>query len=190
MEQEEIKWYNHGWTIALVSAILAPLATFVFDVIRKIPIFSTLKHWLTIQIDLWILLSVIILFTVYAFLTSRKKRINYQNVSSLKYDDDFDNAAVGKMMKEENILNHTAQKFDELVWKWEWRKNPLIDRYEVKNALPVCPNEVCNFHNLDLTGYNEEFGGYDYNCSSCGDEYFSHDQPREIAKEIEAKYYP
>jgi hypothetical protein len=86
------------------------------------------------------------------------------------------------------MLSYTADKIDGLIWKWEWKFNYIINRYEVKGAIPLCNNMKCKNAELVPDGYNDEFGAYLYNCYSCHNNYGSQEEPSYVENMIENKY--
>lgn len=67
--------------------------------------------------------------------------------------------------KESKTHYYKADKFDGIIWIWDWVYNDLIKQYEAKNINPICPQSPCKNVTMKL-GLENDFGKY-YLCPNC-----------------------
>lgn len=175
MATKKEKWYNHGWTYAIAGAILPFVITFVIDSANKLPLLSTIKQPIKFELPLYILLIFLSLFLGLIFLTNQIQKVFWRKYFTPKHTFDLN-----------KVLSHKAEKFGDLVWKWEWIYNDLLKAYEVKNAIPVCPQPKCNNYELKPNGYGVV--GYKYLCFDCLCEKTTSESPETVSFAIETRY--
>lgn len=141
-------------------------------------IVSSFSYVLNYELKFWWLLSLLLTISIIRYVLRNRNRPIKLIINGKDSED------ISKM------LNYTADKFDGLIWKWEWKFSSILNRYEVKEAIPLCNNNNVKCKNSDLVqdGYNGEFDLYDYNCKVCGKIYSSENEPSDIENMIENKY--
>jgi hypothetical protein len=191
MNQKE-KWYNHGWMYVIGGVVLAPVGTIVFDWIKQIPFLSTLKHLLFYKIEMWVGISIVIItFLISVILISRiKAKYTFYYLSYYKAKPKISLANnAEKKSREQEMLAYRADKFEGLIWVWEWIYNDIISRHEAKNAVPLCPDLNCKNQKLADKGYDGEFGYHEFKCLNCKLKYQTQYSPQDIEEDIENKYF-
>ena len=65
----------------------------------------------------------------------------------------------------QKVIKYKADKFERLIWQWDWIKNRIIGEYEIKNIVPLCPNVNCDNNPLKFS--MESNIKYYYHCDKC-----------------------
>jgi hypothetical protein len=181
------QFFNHEWVKNISYSVIAGfILLFVADWYNKTPLLSTfmmginyVAALLTFQIPIYILfIAIVVIPLTWQYLTERKNR-RLLDVDNGQYLT----ATHFKM------LNYTADKFQHTVWKWDWKYNEFLKRYEVKSISPVCKNEGCQQIAMVSEGLNDEFGLYMWRCQDCLEITGSADSEHDIIDYVEKKDY-
>lgn len=138
------------WTIAIVSAFLAPIATLIIDAIMKKPLLSTLIEvlktilklvvsFLTFDIKVWwIIVSIVVIvlsLSLYAKVLDSKEN----KTAFLEYTEDI---------------------FEQWKWSWDWEKRSYDANWHINNLKAHCPKcDTPMFPNINGTVFS---------CPRCG----------------------
>lgn len=114
------------YKIAVFGAIIGVFFTGIYDLIKALPILSTLWNtlkwiWVTIfkyEISVWQIIIALICISILTALF--KARNNNESEKSSQW------------------LKYTEDTFENLTWKWSWRNNGF-NVYIIKDLKPVCP---------------------------------------------------
>ena len=143
------KWYNHPWTIAIISGvILPPFFISLYDILTKKPILSTLISLLNIdfEIRIWqILILGIFILILYVSINKIKERLSNETSSN--------NA-------EPEWLNYKKDRFKKLLWTWDYKLNS-DNTYTTIKLRPTC--QKCESPMSDLSFSNV----IEYKCPQC-----------------------
>ncbi|MDY0906585.1 hypothetical protein [Pedobacter sp. CFBP9032] len=166
------QFFNHEWVKNVSYSVIAGLILLFFtEVIFKLPILATtmkgIKYIggvLALQIPVYmVLIAIVVISLTWRYLKERKNS--------------------------NERLRYTADKFEHITWRWEWKYNQLIKRYEVKNAAPVCPDDECSLLPMISEGVSEEFGVYMWRCQDCIKTIGTISSELDIVEYVEKKNY-
>jgi hypothetical protein len=159
------KWWNNTWLQGIVLAFISALAP---DIIKGIPLFTTIKvittsiqKFLTISINIQIqiglfLLIVIPLIGLLTYTASKiKKRVNRLN-TSLKAAEHKLYLIEQEKTKIPPPPEHTAYTQDTFklwTWKWNWVYSESHKSWVVSNLKPYCP--ICDIEFMNKGGKYE-----------------------------------
>ncbi|MGO4879154.1 hypothetical protein ACEN2P_21310 [Pedobacter psychrotolerans] len=160
------KFFNHEWIKNISWSVIGGLILlFITKVIFKLPILSTIimgvKYigvLLAFQIPVYIMLiALVVIPLTWRYLLELKNRRSLDGNNN-RYLTATDLTR----------LSYTADKFEHTIWKWEWKYNELLKRYEVKNVAPLCPNDTtCENIPMIPDGFNDENDVYLFKCQNC-----------------------
>lgn len=185
MNEKKEKWYNHGWMYVVGGALLAPFGTLIFDLIKELPVLTTIKKLFNILYSISTLTIPLYLCIIIVIGINLAWRIllELENRKLL----DTNNKGFLKATHIE-MLDYKADRFDRLTFKWDWILNRLTKKYEVKNVKAVCSKQSCDYNELKYFGFEAEIGRYLYDCNICESTLADSYSPTDIINEIEGKF--
>lgn len=140
------KIWKSPWTIAIVSAFLAPIATIIIDAIMKKPFLSTLWSvirtlwswiitFLTFDLKVWwVLLGICVIIGIFFVIAK---------ISDAKQED-----------KEPEFLSYKNDTFCSWKWSWEWQLFNRDKKWHVVNLKAHCPKcDTPMFHDSYETSF-------------------------------------
>lgn len=192
MSSEKTKWYKTppysnivgGVSVAAILGVLK----LVYDWYTKTPILITFKEWfdfiisgfafvLNFEIKVWwiaafLLYLIILNYTKNKYITISKISIKNIPLTSNEddlSDEDLQNADIqheNYQRKMARVLEYTADKFNRVIWRWDWAYNDLIKDHEIKNLSPTCLNIDCNHSPMEFSNRATPHQVW-YTCPKC-----------------------
>ncbi len=128
--KKNVSWIKSPWTIAITSTLLLPVLSILTDLIKKLPILSSLKQvfiivlkysilFLNLQIKVWIIIVLIGLSILILYLIA-----NHQNQNTL--------------VKPE-FCSYTSGKLKIWKWTWTWKFDPNKKAWVITDLTALCP---------------------------------------------------
>ena len=140
------KFWKSPWTIAIVSAFLAPIATMILDAIMKKPLLSTL--WSVIKtIWRWIIAFLTFDLKVWWVLLGIGGIVGILIVVAKIFD-----AKQGDSNPE--FVSYKEDYFGGWKWSWDWKFNSYVRKWHIDNISAHCPQcDTPMFHDSDDTTF-------------------------------------
>lgn len=189
MSSEKTKWWKTPPYSNIVGGLsvlaIAGVLRLAYEWITAPTALTTIKNFwdliassfsfvLNYQFKLWWLIFVGIFIWYYRYFThllSEKNKLFkeiHSDISHIKGTVTSKNQtlALKKINNNTNkilkvkVLNYKADKFDKIVWVWDWIFNDLIKEYEIKNLSPVCPNVDCKNNTLAFSWEIDSVRGF------------------------------
>ena len=145
MSKSKSNWKKSPWTVAIATVIMTPIVSFIFDIVKDKPIFSTIWGWivwlwnliisfLNLNIKVWWL---IIGIGVIIFILWIISNINNEPKKSLP-----------------DFLEYKRGTLKKWTWGWEWEFDHYKKKWHVSDMHACCPQ--CNTRLMEGFTHNPD----------------------------------
>lgn len=158
-------WKKSPWIIALGAAVAGSLVSFILDISKDKPIFSTIWSWLVwiwniivtfLNLNIrvwWLILGLFLIFIILWIISN----INRESIKTRT-----------------NFLNYKEDTLKKWKWGWGWEYDQFKKKWYVLDMHPYCPQ--CSTRLMEPSLYSP------YKCPRCN---FSASHYSEYKDEIE-----